>query len=148
MASRQRDQLGAAGSWPNDIWRAVDALFSDADAERTESAVGQWTPPVDILEDSERFVVRMDVPGVAPEAINVEVHEGALTIHGERSTEAADTDERRATRREAPRGRFYRRFLLPDSADAEHIEAKRRNGVLEISIAKRAAARARRVKVE
>ena len=71
---------------------------------------------------------------------------GILTIKGERSSETSEQTDR-FSRVERRYGSFYRRFALPDSADAEGIQARGRNGVLEITIPKRPEAAPRRIQV-
>ncbi len=106
----------------------------------------QWTPRVDIKEEAKRFVLFADIPGVDPEQIEVQMDKGILTIRGERIDEAVIETET-FSRIERQHGSFHRRFSLPDSADAEGIEASGHNGVLTISIPKRAESTPRRIQV-
>lgn len=107
---------------------------------------GSWTPRVDIREDEERFVLLVDVPGIDPQAVEVQMDKNVLTIKGER---LADADAaKRYSRVERPHGTFERRFTLPDSADADGITATGRHGVLEISIPKKAQTQPRRIQVQ
>lgn len=72
-----------------------------------------------------------------------------LSLTGERKTEKLVEDDQKdvAVRIERGHGRFHRRFILPDSVDTERIEARSRNGVLEIKIEKQAKAQPKRIKV-
>ena len=106
-----------------------------------------WAPAVDIIEEKDRFVFRADVPGVDPADIDVSMENGVLTVSGERKTETR-TEEEGFRRVERSFGRFYRRFNLPDTADAEGIKATSSNGILEISIPKQPEVKARRIAVE
>lgn len=127
-----------------DLNRLADGRLSGAD---TENDVADWAPAVDIVEEKEKFVLRADVPGVDPEDIDVSMDAGVLTVSGERKTETT-TAEGGYRRVERATGRFYRRFSLPDTADAEHIAAKSRNGILEVTIPKLPEVQARRITVE
>ena len=110
-------------------------------------ATSNWSPAVDIEEQTSRFVITADVPGVAPEDIEVTMENGILTIKGERNEE--QNVERAGFRRaERVSGSFYRRFSLPDSANPEKISAHGKNGVLEIVIPKGEKAQARRISVK
>lgn len=112
-----------------------------------ESSIADWTPAVDIIEHKDRFIVRADVPGVDPADIDVSMDGGVLGVSGERLAE--DRSEADGVQRyERVSGRFYRRFTLPETADAESITAKSANGILEISIPKQPEIRARRIAVE
>ena len=117
------------------------------EGDQSNVVTSQWAPRVDIQEESERFLIQADIPGVDPKDIEISMDKGILSIKGERATEARDETDR-YTRVERSRGVFYRRFALPDSADAEGIRASGRHGVLEISIPKRPETTPRRIAVE
>ena len=104
-------------------------------------------PAVDIHEEKERFVVRADLPGVSPDDIDVNMENGVLSLSGERTTQSSDEIDG-LQRIERVSGKFYRRFNLPETADADGITARSANGILEISIPKAAQLLARRVAVE
>jgi HSP20 family protein len=103
-------------------------------------------PRVDIKEEAERFLILADLPGVDPNAIEVQMDKGILSIKGERQTESV-TEGDRYSRIERAHGVFYRRFALPDSANPEGITATGKHGVLEISIPKRPETTPRRIQV-
>ena len=124
-------------------WPAWGAGSSLADAAPGSS---QWQPPVDIREETGRFVIRADLPGIDPQDIEVQMDKGILSIQGERKADVADEDAN-YTRVERRHGSFHRRFALPDSADAEGIVASGRNGVLEVSIPKKPETTPRRIRV-
>lgn len=109
-------------------------------------ATAEWTPPVDIKEESDRFVLEADVPGVDPGAIDITMEDGVLTFKGERGTQAK-TEQQGYKRVERAHGSFYRRFTLPDTADAEGISAKCNLGVLEIVIPKKPALQPKKISV-
>ncbi len=139
-------------------WSLINLLHQDLDqiagrryglAENSGngSSVADWVPAVDIVEQNDRYVLRADVPGVKPEDINVNMEKGVLSLSGERHRES--TDETEGTRRvERVSGKFYRRFNLPETADAEEISATSANGILEVVIPKQPAIQARRITVE
>ena len=106
----------------------------------------QWMPRVDIHEEAHQFVIYADIPGVDPQAIEVQMDKGLLTIKGERNAESTSETER-YSRVERMHGSFHRRFALPDSADAEGITASGANGVLRIVIPKKPESTPRRIQV-
>ena len=136
-------------------WSLVDLLHRDLDriasnrlaTTNGEQSVADWVPAVDVVEEKGRFVLRADVPGVDPKDIDVSMDNGVLSISGERQSETASHDEG-VKRIERFTGRFYRRFTLPDTADAEQISARCDKGILEVSIPKRPEVQARRIAVE
>jgi HSP20 family protein len=96
---------------------SVDYRNDDANV-----ATATWSPSVDITENDNAFVLHADIPGVKPEEIEVSMDNGVLTIKGERKTEEK-TEKENFRRVERQYGMFYRRFSLPDTADADKIEA-------------------------
>jgi len=105
-----------------------------------------WVPVVDIREDKERFVLFADLPGVKREDIDVTMEEGVLSIRGERRLEEAP-EEGEYKRIERAYGTFYRRFSLPDTADADNISARCNEGVLEVVIPKKESVKPRRIEI-
>lgn len=116
------------------------------DADSSNVATSHWAPAVDIKEEPQRFVITADIPGVPPEAIEITMENGLLSIKGERREENSE-DRNGYKRVERVSGTFYRRFSLPDSVDADGIKASGKYGVLEIIIPKVAKAKARRIEV-
>jgi HSP20 family protein len=136
----------------NQLQEEMNKLFENRVARAGGSdlsnvVTSEWVPAVDIKEEQERFVILADVPGVDPKDIEVTMENGVLTMKGQRSTEAKEEREG-YTRVERVRGTFYRRFTLPDTADAERIGAKVRNGVLEVTIPKHERVQPRKISVE
>lgn len=135
-------------------WRLlnqIDQLFTPprrradkVDAPR--ATTGDWTPAVDIHEETERFVIHADIPGVDPKNIEVHMENGILSIKGQR--QSATRQEYEGYKRiERVRGSFHRRFSLPDTANAEGITATSQHGVLEVIIPKQQKAQPRRIEV-
>lgn len=132
----------------NQLQDEMNRLFKRAGDEDTGTVVtSDWAPPVDIKEEKDRFVLLADVPGVDPKDIEITMENGVLAIRGERKLEPEE--ERKGFHRmERARGVFYRRFALPDTADAEKIAASGRNGVLEVVIPKQEKVQPRKIVVE
>lgn len=128
-------------------WSTLDLMHRDFNRLATNAVDKQWLPAVDIIEESGRFVLRADVPGVAPEDIDVSLDGGILTISGVRSAEARD-EGASIMRSERSAGRFSRRFTLPETTDAETVAARCNNGILEVSIPKQPEVQPRRIRVE
>ena len=128
-------------------WHHVDLLNRYSESASKRAVTSQWVPPVDIVEEESRFVVRADVPGVTPADIDVSMDAGVLTVSGVRHAEEPG-ENTGVQRSECANGRFSRRFTLPEAADAEAITAKCNNGILEVAIPKLAEVQARRITVE
>ena len=136
-------------------WRGMDQLqeeinrlFSSWSNNESTGAMADWVPSVDINEFDDSFQLHVDVPGVDPKDVEITLDNGVLTISGERQYIRRENEENVMRRRsERAYGRFYRRFILPDTVDADKVKATDRHGVLEISIPKQAKAQPRRIKV-
>nr|WP_221067021.1 Hsp20/alpha crystallin family protein [Methylomagnum ishizawai] len=130
----------------NQLQRELERSFEGSRAGTDTAATAEWTPAVDIKEEVNRYVLWADLPGVSPEHIDITMENGILTLKGERSTEAKVQREG-IKRVERVFGTFYRRFSLPDTADSDGISARCSNGVLEISIPKKAAVQPKKINV-
>ena len=114
--------------------------------DSSDVETSDWRPAVDIREEDNRYVIHADIPGVEAKDIDITMEDGILTIKGERKDET--TEERNGYKRvERVRGTFYRRFSLPDTADADRIEARSKDGVLEIVLPKHEKVQPRRITV-
>lgn len=136
-------------------WGLMRSLHEDLDRlfeqrlgmDETTGSVANWTPPVDIREEENRFLLHADIPGVKPEDIEVTMENGVLTISGSRA-ETREQDTNGVRRIERVAGRFFRRFTLPDTANADGITAKSTHGVLEVIIPKHERVMPRKISVD
>lgn len=137
---------GLVNQLHDEINRLFDRGYAGQDRDSGLTA-SDWIPAVDIKEEDHRFLIHADVPGVDPKDIEITMEGGILTLKGERKNETRE--EHDGYRRvERVSGQFFRRFTLPDTADAEGVTAKGVNGVLEISIPKQPKAQPRRIAVK
>lgn len=116
------------------LQRDVSELFNRTLPGTTATARTQANvvPPIDAFRTDEALVVRVDLPGLRPQDVDVSVEEGLLSVSGEWPTKDAEDDA--WVRRERPTGYFERSFSLPEGTDAERISAAFNNGVLELRI--------------
>ena len=107
----------------------------------------EWVPAVDIKEESERFVIQADVPGVDVKDLEITMTENVLLLQGTRESRSEESEDgfRHAER---IRGRFQRSFSLPDTTDPNRIAANYQNGVLEISVPKQERAEPKRIEIK
>lgn len=129
-----------------EIRQVFDRFLGEGDGDQSNVVTSQWVPRVDIREDSDRFVILADIPGVDPKDIEIHMEKSILTLRGERSAEKRD-EGGRYSRMERAHGTFYRRFALPDSANADGITATGNLGVLRIDIPKKPETTPRRIQV-
>jgi len=113
-----------------DLFREFDGQFSQLSGETSRVS---WYPAVESFTRDGQLHLRMELPGVEPEKVDVTVTEGRLTISGEKGYEK-DLERADVHLREIARGRFSRTFALPEGVNADGIKARHVNGVLEIGI--------------
>ena len=127
----------------------LNSIFSDfARPEGEESlAMGSFIPPVDVYEDAHQLVLKLEVPGIKQEDLDVQVENQTLTVKGERRFEK-DEKEENFHRIERRYGSFTRSFTLPQTVDTAAPKASYEHGVLTIALPKKEAAKPKQVKVE
>ena len=106
----------------------------------------EWLPAVDIKETDGGYTFHMEVPGIKPEDLDVELHDGVLSIRGSRKEEKKEEDKG-FVRTERRSGSFSRQFRVPTNAPADSITARVDDGVLTIEVPKGSEPAARKVKV-
>ncbi len=126
------------------LFRDLETIF----ANRPGGDATLW-PKADVRETETAVELKLDLPGVTPEAIDVKVEGDTLTIHAERTAEET-TEGKGWLRKERTHGRFERSFTLGDTLDGSKPEAAYKHGVLTVTIPKKpeVAPRALKVKVE
>ena len=92
-----------------------------------------WAPPLEVFERDNKFVVRVDLPGLKKEDVKIEITHDELAIEGERKL-AKDEKEEGFYRTERTYGTFYRRIAIPEHVKAEAAAATFKDGVLEIEM--------------
>jgi len=135
MSTAIRDPWQRLSQLTREMDRAFDLRPTGDYDDDTRAATADWVPAVDIKEEQNRFVIYADVPGVDLNDIEITLSDGVLIVRGERESQSLERRED-FKRMERRRGSFYRRFVLPDTADVDNISARGTNGALEIIIPK------------
>ena len=135
MSLIKHDPFNKLTQFQDEFQKLFGTQFPATLTDESSILTSDWNPAVDIKENENKYVILADIPGVSPDDIDVTMENGILTIKGERKTE--DKEEKENYKRvERTYGSFYRRFSLPDDANADSISAVSKNGVLEISLDK------------
>lgn len=127
----------------------MNRLFEEAftsQGEEKNLMAGTWTPSVDIYETENELVLTAEVPGINEKDIEIKIEDNTLTLQGERKFEK-ETKEENYHRVERSYGSFYRSFTLPNYIDQDKIQAEHENGILKITMPKRAELKPKKVKV-
>lgn len=125
--------------------RFFEPFFGNFNFLNDELPTGTWAPAVDVAEEADKIVVKVEVPGMNEKDLKVSFEDGLLTVSGERQFERKD--DRNYHRIERTYGSFVRSFSLPRSVDANKIAASYVNGVLEIEIPKLEEAKPKQIQI-
>lgn len=128
-----------------DFRREFDRLFDDAFPFGRPDGGSVFTPAFDWQEDGDALSLRVEVPGVEPDKLNVSVTGRVLTVEGERWSKS---DNDNLHRSERSYGKFSRSLHLPEQYDLSAIEAKHENGVLTLRVPKSPEAKPRQIRIE
>ena len=122
-------------------FRLMDELMRSAG--NGGNRVTGFTPLVDVHETEEEYLVKVDLPGVKADDVNVEVNENVLSISGSRVAEETG----QAQLLERPYGSFVRSLSLPQGVDSDSIDAGYQEGVLELRIPKPAEQKPKKITI-
>jgi len=100
-----------------------------------ESPLQAWAPALDVHENKDHFTVRVELPGLKREDIEVALHDGALVISGERKTETIEADTE-VHRQERYYGKFTRALTLPTAVAGDQVKAAYKDGILTVTLPK------------
>jgi HSP20 family protein len=131
---------------PAGMRREMDRLVQEVFGAAGMNGSATWTPATDGVEDSTGYTLELELPGIAPDAVELLAEEGVLIVRGEKAAAEMQDGQKRLFGERA-HGAFERRFRLPKSADLSNVEARYALGVLTIRVAKVAPAQPRRVPI-
>jgi HSP20 family protein len=142
---------------PLSLTRGGD-VFDVFRKEMNQMLGGMWTPfadewpsanvpQADLSETDQALEVRMDLPGMKPEELDIQLDKNVLTVRGERSEEAEETDKK-YHRLERHTGSFYRSISLPQSVNADEVAAEYKDGVLTVHLPKSEDAKSQKIVVK
>ena len=132
-----------------DLQTNINRLFDTSFGKQGEpsASIGSWTPAVDVYEDENSFLIKVELPEVERNDVKVSLHENTLAISGERRIE--NEDKREGYHRvERSYGQFYRSFTLPPNTNQEAIAAEFKDGVLRLTIPKKEEAKPKQIDVQ
>ncbi len=125
----------------------VNRLFQETGPTREEGfPTSSFVPPVDIYETEQNIVLKVEVPGVEQKDLDIRIENNTITIRGERKFEK-EVNEENFHRVERRYGSFQRSFGLPNTVNTENVTADYDNGILKVTLAKRAEAKPKQIKV-
>jgi HSP20 family protein len=129
----------------DEIDRLFDSPYSALSAV-TQPFLSGWLPAVDLFEDKDQFILKAELPGMKKEDIEVSLHEGVLSLSGERKTDDKYTNAE-VCRSERFLGRFQRSLALPTLVNPEKVQATYKDGILTVTVAKAEEAKPKQIAI-
>ena len=132
------------------LQKRLNSIFNDfvgPDGSEASAPNASFVPAVDVYEDAEKLVLKLEIPGVKTEDLDIRLENQTLVIKGERKFEHEEKAEN-FHRIERRFGSFVRSFTLPQAVDTEAVTASSDAGVLTISLRKKAEAQPKQIKVQ
>jgi HSP20 family protein len=126
----------------------VNRLFKESNLATHDEGISptSFVPPVDIYENEHNIVLKVELPGVEQKDLDIRIENQTITIRGERKFEK-EVKEENFHRVERRYGSFARSFTLPNTVNPENVTADYENGVLKVTLGKRAEAKPKQIKV-
>jgi HSP20 family protein len=143
-------KLTRVSTWPTlgrltDLREEIDRLF-ESPLSRASELLG-WAPAFDVYEEKDNFVVKVELPGINKEDINVSLHDGNLIISGERKSETK-SEETEVYRAERFFGKFQRVVALPAAVATNNVKAEYKDGILTVTLPKSEEAKPKQIEVK
>jgi HSP20 family protein len=124
----------------------VNSLFQDFGGDNGTVTAASFAPAVDVYENGEKLVLKLDIPGIKEEDLDIRVENQTLSVRGERKFESEEKEEN-FHRIERRYGSFFRSFSLPTTVDTENVQANYNAGVLKLELKKKASAQPKQIKI-
>ncbi len=153
MFNLTRWQRPEVATWPGfgrltSLRDEIDRLFEEPLATLAHSShlLSGWTPALDLYEDNDKFVLKAELPGMKKEDIELSLHDGSLSISGERKDQT-EHKEAEVYRAERFFGRFQRTVTLPTPVAADKVNAQYKDGILTVTLPKTEEAKPKQIEV-
>jgi HSP20 family protein len=149
-----RYQTPELSAWPSiDRWSnlrdELNSLFEMpvwSNFGRQSQLFSGWTPALDLYQNNDNLVAVVELPGMRKEDIEISLHDGMLTISGERKSESGNNGEN-GERTERFTGKFRRSITLPTRVDAGKVSANYKDGILTVTLPKAEEAKPKQIQV-
>jgi HSP20 family protein len=140
------DPFHQLSSLRDEIDRLFESPFS-ALSEGLQPFMSGWSPALDLYDDKDNFVLKAELPGMKKEDIQIQLHDGVLTLSGERKEERK-SESGDIHRSERFVGRFQRTLTLPSEVDVDKVKANYQDGILTVTLPKSEAAKPKQIQIK
>ncbi len=124
----------------------VNRLFDWTAPSRDSGLFSGWSPALDVFDDKDHLIVKVELPGMKKEEIEISLHDGTLTVSGERKVEREEK-EGQSFRSERYFGKFQRSVSLPTTVNPNNVKASYKDGILTVELAKAEEAKPKQIEV-
>lgn len=131
----------------HDFDSLFNSFFPSVGSEDQGDEPITWHPRIDLVESPDAFELALDVPGVEKDNLQINLHDGVLSVSGERTARNLEENDT-VVRFERQTGRFYRSFTLSNKIDEKKIEARQENGVLLVRLPKLEESKPRKISIK
>jgi HSP20 family protein len=146
MALIRWEPVAELGTIQNEMNRLFNTYFEQPTPSGRGAGGRRWVPAMDLVETTDHYVLRADLPGLSDDDVNVQLEDKVLTISGERKAEH-EAEQEGYYRLERAFGEFSRSLTLPEGIDPDGVQAHFDRGVLEIRIPKPEQKKPRQVRI-
>jgi HSP20 family protein len=130
----------------NSLRDEMNRLFDFSWPSRDSGLFSGWSPALDVFDDKNDLIVKVELPGMKKDEIDLSLHDGVLTISGERKQEREEK-EGESFRSERYFGKFQRSVTLPTAVDASKVNASYKDGILMVDLPKAEEAKPKQIAV-
>jgi HSP20 family protein len=138
--------LNRWASLRDDLDTLLELPFLSGGTRQAQLFTG-WTPALDLYQNNDNVVAVVELPGMRKEDIEISLHDGTLTIAGERKSENNGNGESAGGRTERFTGKFRRTITLPTRVDANKVNATYKDGILTVTLPKAEEAKPKQIQV-
>jgi len=144
---RRTDHRNPLRQLEREMDQVMQRFFGETPEGSVSTTLTAWAPRVDVEEDDKQYIIKADLPGVDPKDVEISVVDNALVVRGEKKEEREEKNKN-YHRVERFEGQFFREIPLPRGIDLDKIKAKDANGVLTVTIPKKAEAQPKKITVQ
>jgi len=134
-------------SMQREMNRMFDRFFRGGEVDESELTPSTWLPAVDLVEKDNKFVAKVELPGVKKDDVKITLSDNILTVRGEKKEEK-ETRESNYHRLERSYGSFQRSFTLPTTVENDKVDAEYKDGILTITLPKAEEAKRKQIDVK
>lgn len=144
---REPNREAAWGFTSDNLDNIFEGFFRPLNAQSKDPSGGSLVPAIDLHENEDSYTVKVEIPGVKKEDIDITVHDGLLTINAESRYHHEDKEEGRIIHQERRYGKYVRSVRLGNDVDESNVKANYKDGVLQLELPKLEEVKPRKIEI-